>query len=293
VTYRSVSLAFNIFLERLTPLASQRTAAAMHRVGIEASLKNAVGGYMFESGSFSHGTGVRNYSDVDAFFVISLVKPGTSDTALNWVKSGLQATYPGTAVRISRPAVVVPFAGGTETWEIIPGFMTSRGSSGVYVYDIPGPVSGWIDSAPSQHLNYVTEINNKDGIKGGAKSLARLAKAWKRYNSVPISSFYLEMRAAQHMAGESSFISYWDICRLLEKLQDQQLGAMNDPKKATGRFHACSSDSKRDEALSKLNIAAVRARRALDATNVGGQDGEAFKYYDLLFGGKFPSHYYS
>jgi hypothetical protein len=35
----------------------------------------------------------------------------------------------------------------------------------------------------------------------GAKKLARSAKAWTYFNSVPISSFYLEKRTARMAAG--------------------------------------------------------------------------------------------
>jgi hypothetical protein len=51
------------------------------------------------------------------------------------------------------------------------------------------PATGWIDTAPVEHIKYVNEINDIRAIQGGAKKLARLAKAWKYYNSVPISSF--------------------------------------------------------------------------------------------------------
>jgi hypothetical protein len=63
---------------------------------------------------------------------------------------------------------------------------------------------------------------------------------------------------------------------------------MNDPKGASGRFHACSSESNREDALSKLKTAATRARKALDA-NIADDPSTAFYYLDLLFGGHFPS----
>jgi hypothetical protein len=284
---RTVSEGFDVFLERLTPLPSQLSAAAAHRSRVETSLKNALSVLaMRETGSFHHGTGVRHYSDVDVLVSIGNDKPGTSDTALSWVKNALSASFPTTTVRISRPAVVVEFASGTETWEVIPGFLKSSDPS--VLYDIPGPASGWIDTAPTAHLDYVNECNQKQGVKGATKKLARLVKAWKYYCSVPISSFYLEMRAAEHMATQSSFIAVWDICRLLEKLRDHSLAAMNDPKQRTGRFHPCSSDYRKTEALSKLNTAATRARKALDADNDHRPD-DAFYYLDLLFGGKFPA----
>lgn len=68
---RTVNEAFEKFLGDLTPTQSQRDAAAEHR----ASVKEALDSYLsvssfFESGSFSHGTGIRHRSDVDAFVSI-------------------------------------------------------------------------------------------------------------------------------------------------------------------------------------------------------------------------------
>ncbi|MFE2719550.1 hypothetical protein ACFXKI_48725 [Streptomyces mirabilis] len=75
----------------------------------------------------------------------------------------------------------------------------------------------------------------------GVRPRESFGLTWKYYNNVPVSSFYLEMRAAQYMAGEPNFIAIWDICGLLEKLEGHQLAAMNDPKNKAGRFAACSS----------------------------------------------------
>lgn len=283
---RTVSQGFDEFLSRLTPLSSELLAATAHRVSVETALKRAMSVFVVrETGSFHHGTGIRHYSDIDLLVGINELQP-TADTALKWVKDALSASFPATIVRINRPAVVVEFASGSETWEVIPGFIKSATPSSVY--DIPSPSTGWIQTAPTEHLNYVNECNSKAGVEGGAKKLARLAKAWKYYCKVPISSFYLEMRAAQYMATQSSFSAVWDICMLLESLNCHQLDTMNDPRGRTGRFHPCSSDVKKIEALSKLDTAAVRARKALDA-HKGNRYDESFLYLNLLFGNHFPS----
>jgi hypothetical protein len=286
---KTVNEAFEDFLARLIPTEAQRTAGSGHRASVKGALeaKLKVNSF-FETGSFSHGTGVRGYSDIDALASLG-GKPESSYTALNWVKDALSARFPSTEVVIRRPAVVAKFAGGYETWEVIPGFMTGRGSQHQYVYDIPSPTAngGWIDAAPKEHLAYVNECNAKPH-KGDAKDLARLIKAWKYFCNVPISSFYLEMRSAQHVASVDAYIHVWDVCLLLEKLEAHELAAMNDPKGASGRIHACSSDSSREEALSKLKTAARRARNALDANNAKNPES-AFRYLDLLFSGKFPA----
>ncbi len=285
---RSVPDGFDVFVGWLIPTEAQRTAGVSHRATVKGALEARLSvRNFFETGSFTHGTGVRGYSDIDA--LVSLAeKPASSYTALEWVKTALVARFPATSVKIRRPAVVVEFGGGYETWEVIPGFLTARGTSSQYVYDIPGASSGtWIDTAPKEHLAYVNECNAKPN-KGNAKRLARLIKAWKYYCNVPISSFYLEMRAAQHMTTQTSYIDVWDVCLLLEKLNAHQLAGMNDPTGASGRINACSSDSTRADALSKLATGATRARKALDAYKADDPD-TAFRYLDLLFGGRFPA----
>jgi hypothetical protein len=91
---------------------------------------------------------------------------------LNWVKNALSASFPTTTIRISRPAVVVEFASDTETWEVIPGFLKSSDPSGLY--DIPGPASGWIDSAPTAHQKGKTvRGRSRWDLVGGPRSHIR------------------------------------------------------------------------------------------------------------------------
>lgn len=273
----------------MVPTEAARVASAKHRASVEASLRGALDVSLFRDiGSFGHGTGLRGYYDVDLLVSIKGGRPGSSDTALGWVKSALQASFPYTTVRVRRPAVVIDFAGGAERWEVVPAFLTSRGGQGVYVYDIPGAASGWMDTAPLEHLHYVNEVNAMPKITGGAKKLARLAKAWKYYNNVPISSFYLEMRAAKWLSTEASFNPIWDMAGLLGHLQEVKLAGMNDPKGAAGRFYACSSDAKGVDALSKLDTAVTRARLARDY-HINKDPANAFLYFDRLFGEKFPA----
>lgn len=287
---RSVDEGLREFLKRLTPTESQRAAGALHRESIQKALKARLDvSTISETGSFTHGTGVRNHSDIDVLVSLRGGRPGSSYTALGWVKDALEARFPRTPVMIRRPAVVVRFGGGYETWEVIPGFMTSRGGPNVYVYDIPSAVmnGGWIDSAPRSHLAYVNDANKKPS-PGNAKALARLIKAWKYFCNVPVSSFYLEMRCAEHVKTQTTYIHVWDVWQVLNKLHSHALAGMNDPMHASGRIYACSSDSSKRDALSKLATAKTRAWKALDA-HTNGKVDEAFRYLDLLFGGTFPA----
>jgi hypothetical protein len=287
---RTVNEGFEAFLARITPSSSEREASVRHRSSVKSALeaKLTVNSF-FETGSFSHGTSISTWSDVDALVSLGNSKPDSSTTALNWLKDALVARFPSTTVMIRRPAVVIDFAGGGETWEVIPGFLTGRGGKDQLVYDIPSPINtgGWLDSAPKEHLAYVNECNKKPSA-GKAKALARLLKAWKYYNNVPVSSFYLEMRAASYVASLETYVHVWDLCLILEKLQGHKLAAMNDPRGASGRIAATSSESTRTDALSKLDTAARRSRLALDAYKAD-QINDAFGWLDKLFNDRFPA----
>lgn len=285
---RTVAQGFDLFLQGLIPTDAQRTAAKTHRSSIESSIKKKVTVSFFrEIGSFSHGTGIRGHADVDLLVCIANAKPSSSDTALGWMSSALKATFPSTPVYVRRPAVMVDFAAGAERWEIVPAFLKGR-SDGTLVYDIPAPGGDWMETAPTEHEAYVTEANQVAGAAGGAKKLARLMKAWKYYNNVPVSSFYLEMRAAAHMKEQSSFIPVYDVCWLLEFLHGNGLASMNDPKRVTGRFNATSSLASAVDSKSKVSTAATRARKALDA-HTAGKEEDVFTYLNLLFGYQFPA----
>jgi hypothetical protein len=145
-------------------------------------------------------------------------------------------------------------------------------------------------SAPEAHLAYVNKINGRAGIYRGAKSLARMAKAWKYIRNVPISSFYLEMRAAAYMDSQTSISWPYDISIFFNQLLDGGLAAMNDPTGSTGRIEPCSSAANHTDALSKLKTASTRASNAV--YYVKKEDlKSAFEQWGLLWGGNFPAYF--
>ncbi|MDN8960585.1 hypothetical protein Q0P93_14975, partial [Staphylococcus aureus] len=58
--------------------------------------------------------------------------------------------------------------------------------------------------------------------------------------------------------------------------------SMNDPTGLGSRFDACSSDVKKVQALSKLNTAMNRARKAREYES-GGEHDKAIEQLELLF----------
>jgi hypothetical protein len=263
-------------LSRYTPPSTYFDAARSHRSSIELRLDNWLGvKEMFETGSLKHGTGVRYWSDVDYIVSLKGSRP-TPTTALNKVRDALKDKYPNTTVRVSRPAVVCEFAAGKETVEVVPAFDALGGG-----YWIPDPKTGdWMKTFPKNHNAYVNEVNKKH--TGGAKKLARLAKTWKYKRAVPVSSCYLEIRAAKYADGETSWSLPQDIYRYLKYLRDIELGAMNDPTGLGSRFNAYSSESNKTDAVSKLDRAVARAKKAQDCWS-DNEHAKAIDQYKLLF----------
>lgn len=257
-----------------TPSSNQFDAAKSHKDSIESRLDNVLGVYrMFEIGSLRHGTGVWHYSDADYLVSLKGIQPGSPLTMLTKVKDALQARFTSTTITIRQPAVVCNFSDGVV--EVVPGYIASDGG-----YMIADPTGGWMKSFPEEHNKYVNEVNAKHD--GGAKMLARHLKIWKYKRNVPVSSCYLEMRAAKYLDGENSYVPILDLFRVLRFLQTVQLAAMNDPTGLGSRFGSCFSDSKKEDALSKLDTAVSRARKAMDYYLADDHDN-AIEQLKLLF----------
>lgn len=241
---------------KYTPSPSQFAAARSHRASIETRLDLELGvREMFEIGSLKHGTGVWIHSDADFLVSLKGIQPQSPWTMLNKVKQSLQGRFTSTEIVIRRPAVVCKFSDGAV--EIVPGYPDASG------YWISDPASdGWMKTYPKDQNNYVNCVNSKHN--GKVKLLARQLKVWKYERLVPVSSCYLEMRGAQHMDGESSYAALWDLHAALKKIFDANLAAMNDPTGLGSRFGSCSSESNKSDALSKLERAVARARKARD-----------------------------
>lgn len=283
---RTVDAALQTYLTLLTPTATERQVAALHRATIETTLRSELSVVeVRETGSFSHGTGLRGRSDVDLIVALNYARPMSPTTALHWVRDALVDRFPRTSIRTSSPTVVVSFAGGNEIFEVAPGFLSA--TEPVSRYWIPRPPSGWMETAPAAHLRYVTDVNKNP--PGGAKALARLLKAWKAAQRVPVSSFYLEMAAAEHMAGEPYFDALSDLQAIFQKLNVSQFRALTDPTGQTGLIHATSSLGGHFGAMSAVQDAERNARHAFLA-RVRGQELTAFGFLQRIFDRSFPGY---
>ena len=261
----TLSEGFNVFHGRLTPTTGESSAAASHRKSIKECLeRNFSMRRFFRSGSFGNGTSIRGYSDVDYFAELPTSELTQSSTAtLKKVCAALDARFPNSGVKVSTPAVVVPFGiDASEATEVVPADFVAE-SQGYRVYDIADMSGGWMRSSPDAHTAYVRAVDSKHN--GQVKPLIRFVKAWKCFKNVPILSFYLELYVAKYANGQNNILYYWDLYYILKQLWDGQLSAIQDPMGISGYVYPCSSAPKKEDALSKLVTAYVRAQKAFEA----------------------------
>ena len=289
---KTLDEGFETFLGWLVPLTSEHNTAESHKSSVRSCLENNFKcNSFFETGSFGNSTGVRHYSDTDYFAVIPSAELwSNSSYSLTKVKQALQGTFPRTAgIEVSTPAVKIPFGTYTsETLEVTPCTFaglkeTPLGSLASYY--IADGSSDWMLSSPAAHNKYVKQQDERLNYK--LKPLIRLIKAWKFYNNVPISSFYLELRVTKYAEGESSIVYSIDIKNIMKYLSENNLPRIQDPMGISGYINPCSSENKREDALSKVKTGASRSEKA-NAEREGDLD-LAFQWWDKFFGGEFPS----
>lgn len=288
---RTINQGFLDFLTQLTPTATETETAKNHRASIEACLKNNFGLNRFvRIGSFGNGTSISGYSDVDYLACLPTNKLSQSSTySLTKVCDALNTRFPNTGVRVSCPAVTVPFGmKKSEAHEIVPADYV-RDSNGYKIYDIADCAGGWMNACPDAHNSYVKSVDDK--LNGKVKPLIRFIKAWKYYQNVPISSFYIELRVAKYASTESSIIYDIDVKQFLCWLRDNNLPKIQDPMGISGYISPCKSDNAFSDAISKLKTAATRAEKAREAASKENIS-DAFYWWQLLYDNKFPSYNY-
>jgi hypothetical protein len=288
---RTIEEGFRDFLATLTPSSTESAAAKSHRASIETRLKQDFGLRRFTRiGSFGNGTSISGYSDVD--YLASLPRDALTDNStysLKKVRDALDARFPNTGVRVSCPAIAVPFgATKSETTEVVPADYIEE-EHGYKVYEIADCGGGWRRASPDAHNTYVASSN--DRLKGKVKPLVRFIKAWKFFRDVPISSFYLELRVAKYANGENSIVYDIDVKRVLCQLRDCELADMQDPMGISGYIAACKTTAAYEDAMSKLDTAATRSEKAREAANAGCID-DAFDWWRLVYNYQFPTYYY-
>jgi len=287
---RTVDEGFRDFLSKLTPSSTESQAAKGHRASIAACLRNRFALNRFvRIGSFGNGTSITGFSDVDYLACIPTDQLRASSTlSLARVRNALDTRFPDTGVRVSCPAVLVPFGRiRAESTEIVPADYVGE-DGGYPVYDIADCANGWMRTSPDAHNAYVRRVDERLGWK--VRPLIRFLKAWKCLRYVPISSFYLELRVAKYASNKQTISYEHDVRAVLKHLYDYRLASIQDPMGVSGYIHACKTEALRKVSFRRLETALARADKALDAS-WRGNIRAAFIWWRLLYNQAFPTYY--
>lgn len=208
---------------------------------------------MFQSGSFEHGTAVTPWSDVDYMVrIMSSDRPASSTTVLNKMYQVLKKEFAGETwdIHVDRPSVTIRFDALVTDYEVTPAYLLRGSEDDDIVFNIPASAGGWREAAPKAHNKFVSRMDKKHN--GDVREVARLLKAWKYEHWVPVSSFYLEMRSAEHGKNHDSIWTLDALRGVVNNSINSNLAAMNDPTGLVSRISAFSTDGDRTRALSHL-----------------------------------------
>ncbi len=295
-----VGKAFKLYLQRITPPATQLEAARRSNNALRSSLRNDryFGGLLettFLNGSYARNTVIRPINDVD---IIVVVDSGRREAIPNDVMESLRRKlaqrYPGRRTRRLRRAIKVSLS------DINLDVLLAVAPSGLNApLEIPDRNEDeWIETHPKLQQQLTANLGRRTG--GNYTALVRLMKQWAAARVARDhrpGSFTLECLAYHCMVSDpDSFKGPLDeaFMALLEAIIGFDLGIDG--------WVLRGYPTVRDPALPELNVAdrwtaesaevfldkAELAARRGDAAGRARSDKTCLDKWDELFGGGFP-----
>jgi hypothetical protein len=151
-------------------------------------------------GSYGRDTAAKGVSDLDVAFILPVAlyhqynnHVGNGQSALlQAVKRSMQNTYPTSEPAGDGQVVVVSFTDGIK-YEVLPVFETTDGESWTFPNSNNG--GSWKFCNPRAEIAAISKRNN--ATNKNLKYLARMARVWRDYCSVPISGLLIDTLAYQ------------------------------------------------------------------------------------------------
>lgn len=167
--------------------------------GVESDTSNR-----FYVGSMGRNTAIPSVSDVDLLYVLPYstyeqydAYSGNKQSALlSSVRTSVRKTYSTSDVFGDGQVVVIAFDDGV-TYELLPAFLNKDGS---YTFADANNGGSWKVCRPKHEMD---AFSGRDRVcNGNLVELARMARAWRDYNNVPMSGMLIDTLAYQ-------FIETW------------------------------------------------------------------------------------
>jgi hypothetical protein len=215
-----------------------------------------------------------------------------SSTTLNKVKKALAARFWSTPMRNSGSAVVLSFAAGRKTVDIVPAFYAGpyKGSFSQFanypLFNIPDGAGGWLITSPQIHGAALAAEDARSGFK--LKRTAQLAKYWASTRvNLRLHSFHVELLIAslEIAIGPRSYGQV--LHELFKGICSRSGRGIQDPLRISGIVPASTGDAAAERLATAARTAAAHSARALEA-ELKENLPEAVRQWRIVFGGTFP-----
>jgi hypothetical protein len=291
----TVTAAFEEFRGNLevTGLEESVVAARQERVRASAACGLTVR-RSFLTGSYRRRTLIAPMRDADVDIIVVLdrgYRRRGPRAVLDLVKATLREEYPSSKISRNGQAVTIRFSDFTV--DVVPAFETWWDSD---VLDICNSGdSTWIRTNPGKHIKISSQVNDRTG--GLLVPSVKMLKAWNRAAGRPLHGFHLEVmawkvldpgwRAAWFGAGLGMGSDPENLARFFAEAPGRLRRKLPDPARGEGDVGAYLTDLGREEAISKLETAGSRCKRAAQLL-VDGDVAGANALYRKVFGDAFP-----
>lgn len=272
----------------VAPTSAEVGAAKRHFDTIKARLEQSFEAKRFiPIGSHARGSAIQYHSDIDMLAVLPRKVAQWGDrriapkTFLRNVAADLQGRYTTTRIRTDGQAVVLYFAGGSHSVDLVPGvFESMNGNRPMYL--IPGSADEWISTSPETHDLIFKNADKRSGGKLG--HVARLIKAWKfgRQRPLPLSSFYTDMLLATTDVA-TGVKTYAQCLRdFFAIIAERDARGLRDPGGIAGIISASSNQGQRDALVTAARYARDHADYAIYAER-SRNNNEATRQWEIVF----------
>lgn len=244
----------------------------------------------FYVGSLGRNTAISSISDADlllelpasTFHQYNAYSGNKQSSLLTAVRTAIRTTYGTSEVFGDGQVVVVGFDDGV-TYEVLPAFANITGG---YTFADANGGGVWRECKPKQEMEAFGQ-RNKD-CNGNLVELARMVRAWRDRNSVPMNGVLIDTLAYQFIGGwqhrDKSYVYY-------DYLTRDFFGYLAGQSVTQTYWLAPGSGSyvhRKGLFEYKAKQAQLRAQEAI-AHQVAGQDWSAKQKYREIYGTSFPA----
>ena len=179
-----------------------RTARISKAVNSQFRSLDSDTAYRFYVGSLGRNTAIPSVSDADLLCELPVsvyhqynAHAGNGQSALlTAVRPAIRTTYQASDVFGDGQVVIVAFDDGV-TYEVLPAFLNTEGG---YTFADTNNGGSWKSCKPKQEMDAFASRNKE--CNGNLVELARMARAWRDSNNVPMNGMLIDTLAYQFIA---------------------------------------------------------------------------------------------